>query len=100
MHVSRFDVLVTVTNVSPTLLWMMVPVGWWKTSIPFVIGRLALKEGWSPRADSNRRPFPYQVVFDPWRIREPILAPTVDFGGDHLLRFKTYLGSKRRAHQG
>ena len=30
---------------------------------------------------------------------EPILAPTVDFGGDHLLRFKTYLGSKRRAHQ-
>jgi hypothetical protein len=27
------------------------------------------------------------------------LAPTVDFGGDHLLRFKTYLGSKRRAHQ-
>ena len=22
-----------------------------------------------PRADSNRRPFPYQVVFDPWRIR-------------------------------
>ena len=31
---------------------------------------------------------------------EPILAPTVDFGGDHLLRFKTYLGSKRRAHQG
>ena len=26
---------------------------------------------------------------------EPILAPTVDFGGDHLLRFKTYLGSKR-----
>ena len=30
---------------------------------------------------------------------EPILAPTVDFGGDHLLSFKTYLGSKRRAHQ-
>ena len=30
---------------------------------------------------------------------EPILAPTVDFGGGHLLRFKTYLGSKRRAHQ-
>jgi len=30
---------------------------------------------------------------------EAPLAPTVDFGGDHLLRFKTYLGSKRRAHQ-
>jgi DNA primase len=23
----------------------------------------------------------------------------LSFGGDHLLRFKTYLGSKRRAHQ-
>ena len=30
---------------------------------------------------------------------EAPLAPTVDFGADHLLRFKTYLGSKRRAHQ-
>src|SRR6266851_9687384 len=30
---------------------------------------------------------------------EAPLAPTVDFGGDHLLRFKTYLGSKRSAHQ-
>jgi hypothetical protein len=28
MYVSWFDVLVTVTNVSPTVLWMMVPVGW------------------------------------------------------------------------
>src|SRR5712692_2825747 len=25
---------------------------------------------------------------------EPILAPTVDFGGDHLLSFKTYLCSR------
>src|SRR5258708_35357460 len=30
---------------------------------------------------------------------EAPLAPTIDFGGDHLLRSKTYLGSKRRAHQ-
>jgi hypothetical protein len=34
MHVSRFDVLVTVTNVSSTSLWVMVPVGWRKTSTP------------------------------------------------------------------
>lgn len=27
MHVSRFDVLVTVTNVSPTSLWVMVLAG-------------------------------------------------------------------------
>jgi hypothetical protein len=27
MNVSRFDVLVTVTSVSSTFLWMMVPVG-------------------------------------------------------------------------
>ncbi len=27
MHVSRFDVLVTATNVSSTFLWVMVPVG-------------------------------------------------------------------------
>ena len=34
MHVSRFDGLVTVTNVSSTSLWVMVRVGWRKTSTP------------------------------------------------------------------
>jgi hypothetical protein len=29
----------------------------------------ASERTWSPRPDSNRRPFPYQVIFGPWRIR-------------------------------
>src|SRR5229473_2056232 len=55
-----FGVRVTVTTLSSTLLMVMVPDGWRQTSTPPVIGRLALKDGWSPRADSNRRPSPYQ----------------------------------------
>jgi hypothetical protein len=34
MRVSRFDVPVTVTDVSSTSLWVMVPAGWRKTSTP------------------------------------------------------------------
>src|SRR5713101_4662027 len=34
MHVSRFDVLVTLAYVTSTLLWVVVPVGWRKTSTP------------------------------------------------------------------
>ena len=28
-----------------------------------------MKRIWSPRPDSNRGPFPYQLVLSPWRIR-------------------------------
>src|SRR5712692_6532274 len=55
-----FGVRVTVTTLSSTFLMVMVPVGWRQTATPPVIGRLALKAGWSPRPDSNRGPFPYQ----------------------------------------
>src|SRR5713101_6553047 len=34
MHVSRFDVLVTLAYVTSTVLWVVVPVGWPKTSTP------------------------------------------------------------------
>ena len=60
MHVSRFE-LVTVTNVSST--FVVGDGASWMAEIPhstFAIGRLGLKEGWSPRADSNRRSSPYQ----------------------------------------
>jgi hypothetical protein len=48
LHVSRFDALVTVTNVSPTLLWMMVPVGWWKTSNPLCHRPSRIERGMEP----------------------------------------------------
>src|SRR5712692_9965934 len=86
MYVFRFDVLVTVTNVSPTLLWMMVPVGWWKTSTAFVIGRLALSRASScdlhevgERADQRRadhgRPMEAQVR--PEQAKHPARLPFV-----------------------
>jgi hypothetical protein len=40
---------------------------------------------WSPRPDSNRGPFPYQVVLIPGEF-ELILSATANFGRDHLPR--------------
>jgi len=48
MHVSRFDVLVTLAYVTSTLLWVVVPLGGGKPPRHLVIGRLASKEGMEP----------------------------------------------------
>ncbi len=75
MHVSRFDVLVTRAYVTSTPV-----VGggarWVAENLHATLSSAAShrKKGWSPPPDSNRGPFPYQVIFGPWRIRPDLNA--------------------------
>jgi hypothetical protein len=74
MHVSRFDVLVTVTNVSSTLWCVIVPVGWQKSSTPPCLRPPRIERGMEPTGGLEPLPFslPKEVLVNHFLIGAPL----------------------------